>query len=167
MPYRRREFDPNVRLSPTQAGLAAGRSYRAQMPSKGSSIGPAPSYEQIRWAVQVVVLWDAHNVEHIARHGVTPNEVEEVVRTDKARWFTDDSVRPGRLVVLRPATSGRLLVIVFDRPTPSGLAYCLTARPMTRVNAKTTKGQASEKELRGRSPGRRRARVPCLRNDAG
>ena len=85
----------------------------------------------IRWAVQVAVLWDAHNVEHIARHGVTPNEVEEVVRTNKARWFTDDTVRLGRLVVLGATTTGRLLVIVLDRPAPSGVAYCVTARPMS------------------------------------
>jgi uncharacterized protein len=81
--------------------------------------------------VQVVVLWDVRNVGHIARHGVTPNEVEEVVRTDKARWFTDDTVRLGRLVVLGPTTTGRFLVIVLDRPTPSGVAYCVTARPMS------------------------------------
>jgi len=77
------------------------------------------------------VPWDVHNVEHIARHGVRPKEVEEVVNADQARWFTDDTVRPGRLVVLGPATTGRLLVIVLDRPTPSGVAYWVTARPMS------------------------------------
>jgi uncharacterized protein len=87
-----------------------------------------PRYDGV---VQVVVLWDVHNVEHVARHGVTPNEVEEVVRTDKARWFTDDTVRLGRLVVLGPTTTGRLLVVVLDRPAPSGVAYCVTARPMS------------------------------------
>jgi hypothetical protein len=60
---------------------------------------------------------------------VTPNEVEEVVRTDKARWFTDDMVRLGRLVVLGPATTGRLLEIVLDRPTPNGVAYLRDRSP--------------------------------------
>ena len=31
----------------------------------------------------------------------------------------------------RGLTMGRFLVVVFDPPTPSGLAYCVTARPMT------------------------------------
>ncbi len=39
----------------------------------------------MRWDVQIVILGDEHNVEHIARHGVSPSEVEQVVASEKAR----------------------------------------------------------------------------------
>ena len=38
-----------------------------------------------------------NNVEHVARHRVTVNEVEEVVFPGDTRWVVDDSRRPGRL----------------------------------------------------------------------
>jgi uncharacterized DUF497 family protein len=81
--------------------------------------------------LQITILWDHHNVEHIGRHGVSPTEVEQVVGSYVARWRTDDSVRAGRLVALGPTEGGRLLVVVLDRPSAGGLAYCVTARPMS------------------------------------
>ena len=92
----------------------------------------APSYDRDTMGCEVVVLWDAHNVEHIASAWRDAKRGRGGrAATDKARWFTDDTVRLGRLVVLGPTTTGRLLVIVLDRPTPSGVAYCVTARPMS------------------------------------
>ena len=66
----------------------------------------APSYGRDTMGCAGCGAWHAHDVGHIARHGVAPNEVEEVVRTDKARWFTDDAVRLGRLVVIGPPATG-------------------------------------------------------------
>ena len=81
--------------------------------------------------MQIGILWDEQNIEHIARHGGSPSEVEQVVASEKALRRVDGSVRAGRLVVLGPTEAGRLLVVVLDRPTASGLAYCVTARPLS------------------------------------
>jgi uncharacterized DUF497 family protein len=81
----------------------------------------------IRW-----LLWDDFNVVHIARHQVTPAEVEQVVYLDeRALAFEDDSHRPGRLIVLGVTTHVRPLFVALDAPTGMGDRYVVTARPMT------------------------------------
>lgn len=74
------------------------------------------------------LLWDEHNERHIARHKVTPQEVEEVVWSDEAIFAVDDSHRRGRLHVYGPTIAGRLLLVVLDEPTSAGDAYVVTAR---------------------------------------
>jgi uncharacterized DUF497 family protein len=76
------------------------------------------------------LLWDEDNEAHIARHGVTPAEVEEVVRSPATRWEHDDKHRPGRLVAYGATAAGRHLVAVCDTPSASALSYVVTARPM-------------------------------------
>jgi hypothetical protein len=80
---------------------------------------------EVRW-----LLWDDHNIEHIAKHNVTPAEVEQVVFGSGMRGpFGDDRHRYGRLVFFGYTTEERPLVVVVDRPTPTGEAYVVTARP--------------------------------------
>jgi uncharacterized DUF497 family protein len=81
--------------------------------------------------VEIVALWDEHNIAHVARHAVTPSEVEEVLAGADTLAQTDDSHRPGRLLVWGRTTAGRYLLAVLDPPNPSGTAYVVTARPMT------------------------------------
>lgn len=88
-----------------------------------------PSY------VRSTLVWwtsgrDEHNEAHIADHGVTPAEVEQVVFNPLTRWATDASHRPGRLVAFAWTVVRRPLVVVCDTPTTSGLSYVVTARPM-------------------------------------
>jgi uncharacterized protein len=56
--------------------------------------------------------WDDDNIEHIARHGVEPEDAEEAVgdpgRVTRRR-------RGGRLVVIGATEAGRVLVVVLDR----------------------------------------------------
>lgn len=78
-----------------------------------------------------VPLWDEANEGHIARHNVTPSEVEEVLSDPRSLGTPSDGHRAGRVVVWGCTAAGRPLVVFLDRPTPSGLAYVVTARPMT------------------------------------
>lgn len=81
------------------------------------------------------MLWDDYNIEHIAKHGVKPAEVEQVVfGTGMKGPFEDNRSRTGRLVFFGfsgPTLNRRTLVAVTDRPTANGDAYVLSARPAT------------------------------------
>ena len=68
--------------------------------------------------------WDESNVDHIARHGVEPEEVEEVLlHTPLIRRSRD-----GRYVAFGRSDSGRYLTVVFERR--SGSLRVVTARAM-------------------------------------
>ncbi len=62
------------------------------------------------------ILWDLAddpdgNVEHIAEHGVTVDEAEEVLRSAKDVHASNSSGRP---FVFGYTSAGRLLAVVFD-----------------------------------------------------
>ncbi|CAN3980035.1 hypothetical protein WN990_05225 [Kitasatospora purpeofusca] len=79
--------------------------------------------------MQTEIYWTDRSEEHIARHGVTPGEVEQVVFT-RPRWFT--SGREGSTLCLGVTDAGRhlLVVLVVSTAVRSGW-YCATARDMT------------------------------------
>lgn len=59
--------------------------------------------------------WDFANISHIARHGVTPDEAEFVVRHAASPF--PRSTWGGRFVVWGPTPGGRLLQVVFVKVT--------------------------------------------------
>ena len=76
------------------------------------------------------LLWPRERVEHIARHAVTPDEVEEVC-------FSHSLVLRGKshgqnpvYYVLGQTEAGRYLFVVVIQ-FPDGKGYPVTARPMT------------------------------------
>jgi uncharacterized DUF497 family protein len=72
--------------------------------------------------------WDDWNVGHIARHQVSPEEVEEV-------WHSDYIIREaygGRIVLIGPTSTGRTLAVVLDPEPEEGVYYPVTARPASR-----------------------------------
>ena len=76
------------------------------------------------------LLWPRDRIEHIARHAVTPDEVEEVCfgqpLVQRARSFGENPV----YYVLGQTDAGRYLFsVVFQFPDGNG--YPVTARPMT------------------------------------
>lgn len=73
------------------------------------------------------LLWDGWNVAHIARHGVTPREVEEVCGGSAMVV----PAQRGRLILIGPAGSGRILAVVLEQE-PGRFFYCVTARPASR-----------------------------------
>lgn len=72
------------------------------------------------------LLWDETNVEHIATHGVTPDQVEEVCFSRPVLLKS----RAGTRLALGQTVAGEYLFVVL-RLEDSGSARCITARPMT------------------------------------
>ncbi len=77
------------------------------------------------------LIWDNWNVEHIADHGVEPEEVEEVCISRRRLVLRIGLSKRGlkRYQLFGPTDSGRLLTIILDRVQP-GQFYVVTARDM-------------------------------------
>jgi hypothetical protein len=74
------------------------------------------------------LIWDSWNVAHIARHEVTPDEVEEVCHGHYIVRQTYDE----RLLLIGPALNGRMLVVILEPTKKRGVYYPVTARPLAR-----------------------------------
>lgn len=75
------------------------------------------------------LAWDDWNREHIAKHAVTPEEVEQVARGDPAVRETYKN----RLQVIGPTRAGRMLAAVIGPvPDAPGTYYTFSARPASR-----------------------------------
>lgn len=72
--------------------------------------------------------WDDFNVEHLARHGITPEEVEELFEgpTIRRRGGTD---APDRYRGLGRTVGGRYLTVVYQAK-PGGIVRAFTGRDM-------------------------------------
>ena len=73
------------------------------------------------------LIWNEHNVEHIAAHQVTPDEVEDAI------WDSPLFERrrgEQRYHVYGQTSAGRYLFIVLDLESDA-LFYVVTARDMT------------------------------------
>jgi uncharacterized DUF497 family protein len=73
------------------------------------------------------LIWDEWNVTHIARHGVTPNEVEKVCHNNP---FMSESVK-GRTRAIGQSQPGRTLTVILA-PKDKRAFYPVTARPASR-----------------------------------
>jgi hypothetical protein len=71
-------------------------------------------------------MWTEDSEAHIARHGVTPDEVEEGLYTRPRRT---DKGRNDTTVVWCTTASGRHLMVVVAQ-TPDGRDFVVTARDM-------------------------------------
>ena len=71
------------------------------------------------------LIWDAWNVAHIARHKVTPSEVEEV---HKQTHLTRPS-KKNRLAITGPTVAGRVLTVIIAPKEEMGVFFTVTARP--------------------------------------
>ena len=76
----------------------------------------------------MVFRWNAWNVEHIAAHGVTPDEAEVVVRGARSPYpcYRYD----GKWLVWGRGRGGRLLQVVFVIDE-DGTLFVIHARPLT------------------------------------
>lgn len=84
------------------------------------------------------LIWDAWNMAHIARHQVTPDEVEEVCQGEPI--FSETYKE--RIRVVGPTHAGRILTIILA-PEGKGMYYTVTTRPASR------KERRRYQELRG------------------
>lgn len=75
------------------------------------------------------LAWDDWNRGHIAKHDVTPAEVEEIVEGDP---ISRETYRR-RVQLIGPTSLGRMLsIIVGPVPSAPGAFYTFSARPASR-----------------------------------
>lgn len=75
-------------------------------------------------------LWPEDRVEHIARHGVEPEEVEEVCFGHSLVLRAKSQGKNPAYYVLGQTAAGRYLFCVVLH-FPNGVGYPVTSRPMT------------------------------------
>jgi uncharacterized DUF497 family protein len=85
--------------------------------------------------------WDAWNLEHITKHGITREQVEEAFASGET---IARATRKNRFLVLGPTQVGRLLAVVIgplppsppppegESPDEPGAFYTFSARPASR-----------------------------------
>ncbi len=81
------------------------------------------------------LLWNERNTEHIARHGIHPGEVDEVLEGEY-RTLTTHS---GRYLLLGRSAAGRYLAVIFE-PLGDGKGLVVTARDMTKTERQRYRG---------------------------
>lgn len=73
------------------------------------------------------IEWDEWNIEHIEKHVVTPQEVEEACYNQPINRRTRDNF----YLIYGQTDAGRYLFVVV-RYKGEGIVYVITARPMTK-----------------------------------
>ena len=81
------------------------------------------------------IIWDDDTIAHIARHAVTPQEVEDICF--KERPFTLRA-RVNRYLALGQTEGGRYLTIILE-PAGSQRAKVITARAMSEAEQRIYK----------------------------
>jgi uncharacterized DUF497 family protein len=82
---------------------------------------PSPHIERL--------IWDEWNRNHISKHSVLPEEVEEVIAGDRL----DRATYKGRLQLVGATAAGRILsVVVGPVPDEPNAYYVFSARPASR-----------------------------------
>lgn len=82
------------------------------------------------------VIWSAANVAHVGKHGISPEEVEDVLFTPPLNARRGE--REGAYLVLGRTRAGRrLLVVIALRPRNSW--YVVTARDVDRAERRRMK----------------------------
>ena len=70
------------------------------------------------------LIWVKGNVPHIARHAVTPDEVEQACQRDP---ITKEA-KLGRIMAIGQTKTGRILSIVLAPTEDKGVYFVVTAR---------------------------------------
>lgn len=74
------------------------------------------------------LVWDNWNKAHIARHDVTPDEVEEVCHS---KYVVFDGHK-GRFIIVGLTHAGRTVAVILDPEPEEGVYYPVTARSADR-----------------------------------
>ncbi|MBI3327100.1 MAG: BrnT family toxin, partial [Nitrospinae bacterium] len=86
------------------------------------------------------LIWDTWNVAHIARHAVTPEEVEEVCHGEPVASQT----YKGRIRVVGPTRRGRMLTVILAPTDEARIYYPITARPADRKERRNYREQRGQ-----------------------
>ncbi len=87
------------------------------------------------------LIWDDWNISHIARHAITPDDVEEVCQGN----YLVRQTYQGRFMVIGPNAAGNLLSVVLALEG-EGTYYVVTARPSAK------KERSIYRETKGNEP---------------
>jgi len=79
------------------------------------------------------ITWTEESEDHIARHGVKPEEVQEALYT-RPRWITPG--RSGTTLVFAMTDAGRYLLVVVASALDGGV-YVVTARDLNDSERRT------------------------------
>jgi len=82
------------------------------------------------------LIWDAWNVDHIGRHGVTQVDVEQVCRREHVVLQTYAQ----RLLIVGTNDAGNMLTVVMN-PKGDDIYYPVTARPASRKERRLYRGE--------------------------
>ena len=74
------------------------------------------------------LIWEDSNVAHIARHDVTPLEVEQICQGSNIVR----QGKKGRLLVIGLTEQGRMITAALDPEDTAGVYYPVTARPASK-----------------------------------
>jgi uncharacterized DUF497 family protein len=74
------------------------------------------------------LLWDLWNVDHIARHEVTVDEVDEICQQNP---ITSETYA-GRLRLIGRTQGGKILTVILSPQSEEGVYYPVTARTASR-----------------------------------
>jgi uncharacterized protein len=88
--------------------------------------------------VRVVIkklVWDEWNITHIARHGITPNEVEEICRTNSQT----EVANKGRMRVTRLTKKRRIISTFLDPEPKDDVYYPVSARDASKKERRSYK----------------------------
>ena len=72
--------------------------------------------------------WDAANIQHLARHGVAPEEAEQAVLIDPLVAGVQSHETEDRILCFGRTASGRLLTVLYTERR--GRIRVVTAHPM-------------------------------------
>ena len=85
------------------------------------------------------LVWDDRNTAHIARHGVSPAEVEEVCESDPMISATYKE----RIRAVGITRAGEMLTTILA-PQGGGVYYPVTARPASRQERRRYRSERGE-----------------------
>ena len=71
--------------------------------------------------MSLLFAWDEWNLEHIAKHGVVPEEAEIVIESASAPW--PEQKGDAMLCVWGPTDKGRLLQVIFVLKRPDEIEF--------------------------------------------
>lgn len=79
--------------------------------------------------------WDAANIQHLARHGVSPKEAEQAVLIDPLVAGVQPHETEDRILCFGRTVPGRLLTVLYTERRGRRLSV-VTAYPMSRPQQK-------------------------------
>jgi uncharacterized DUF497 family protein len=88
------------------------------------------------------LIWDNWNIEHIARHNVLPEEVEDICQTNPQT----ESANKGRIRVTGVTSKGRIISAFLDPEPKPASYYTVSARDASKKERQSYKDWINHKD---------------------